>query len=91
MDAASAAVTTGVIVTIGRWSQGKGLEANVVIGGGVYAIMLGVLWNNSAGLASRIAELVLVSALLIYMVPIANKLGLLNGFNGKPTNPTRPT
>lgn len=75
MDATTSAVATGVIVTVGRWTQGKGLEAKVVIGAGFYAITLSVIASSQPDFAGKVAALVLVTALLIYMVPISKALG----------------
>jgi hypothetical protein len=77
MDATTAGVTTMAVVTVGRWSQGKGLEAKVVIGAGFYAVFLSVIENSQPKFAGQVAALVLVTALLIYMVPIAKSLGLI--------------
>lgn len=81
MDAASGAITTGVVVTVGRWTQGKGLEARVVIGAGVYAIILSSIAGSQPDFAGKIAVLVLVTALLIYAQPIAKSLGYTTGSN----------
>lgn len=98
MDATTTAVTTGLVVTVGRWTQGKGLEANVVIGAGVFAIGLSAISNSQPEFASKVGMLVLVSALLIYTVPITKSLGfqsinkVTTGTTGtRPTGTTRGT
>ncbi len=75
MDNTTAAVTTVIVVTAGRWSQGKGMEAKVVVGGGVYMIMLSVIDSGQPKLAGQIATLVLVTSLLMYAVPLFEKMG----------------
>jgi hypothetical protein len=75
MDATTSAVTTGLVVTVGRWSQGKGMEARVAIGAGILAVILSVIENGHPDLAGKFGTLILVSALMAYMVPIAKKLG----------------
>lgn len=81
MDAATGAITTGVVVTVGRWTQGKGLEASVVIGAGVYAIFLSSIAESQPQFAGQVASLVLVTALLLYVQPIAKSLGYTTGSN----------
>jgi len=75
MDNTTAAVTTVMVVTAGRWADGKGLEARVVVGGGVYMIMLSVISSSEPKFAGQIATLVLVGALLTYAVPLFEKMG----------------
>lgn len=74
MDATTAAVLTGTVVTVGRWSQGKGLEAKVVIGAGVFAIGLSAIAGSQPAFAGQFGALVLVGALLTYGIPIAKAL-----------------
>lgn len=85
MDATTSAVATGVVVTVGRWTEGKGLEAKVVIGAGFYAIVLSVIADSQPDFAGKIAVLVLVTALLIYMIPIGKALGYGGGGSSKIT------
>lgn len=85
MDAITAATTTAVIVIVGRWTQGKGLEAKIVIGAGFYAIMLSVIESSQPDFAGKIAALVLVTALLLYMIPITKALGYNTSKPGKYT------
>lgn len=75
MDNTTAAVSTVIVVTAGRWADGKGLEAKIVVGGGVYMIMLSVIDSGQPKLAGQIATLVLVTALLMYAVPLFEKMG----------------
>ena len=90
MDSTTAVVTTGVIVTVGRWTEGKGLEANVVIGAAIYALFLSAIGSSQPKFAGQMATLTLVGALFIYAVPIAKKMGFADTPLLK-TNPTKPT
>lgn len=92
MDASTSAVLTGTVVTVGRWSQGKGLEAKVVIGAGVLAIGLSALASSNADFAGKFGTLILVGALFTYAVPIAKALGTSNTTPNKTaTSGTVPT
>lgn len=79
MDNTTAAVTTVIVVTAGRWADGKGLEAKIVVGGGVYMIMLSVLNSSEPKFAGQVATLVLVTSLLMYAVPLFDKMGYGKG------------
>lgn len=82
MDNTTAAVSTVIVVTAGRWAQGKGMEAKIVVGGGVYTLMLSAIDSGQPKLAGQIATLVLVTALLMYAVPLFEKMGY--GSNAAP-------
>ena len=82
MNTTTAAVATGVVVTAGRWADGKNLDVRIAIGTGALAIGLAVLSGANEQLASRFAVLVLLGAVLVYPTParsngiiIAQKLG----------------
>ncbi len=76
MDTTTSVFLTGVVVTIGRWSEGKTLTIRIVVGAAVLAIFLSVLSNADEKLARGMAVLVLVTALLTYVLPITKKLAL---------------
>jgi hypothetical protein len=76
MDTTTSAVTSGLIVVAGRWAQGKGLDAKVLLGAGFMAIGLTVLASINEPLARGFSVLVLVSVLLTYGIPIFKKAGL---------------
>ena len=82
----NAAVLTGVTVTVGQWSQEKGLTINVVVGSTIYAVVLAGMNEISPDLASKFGILVLVIALFMYGPAIAWKLGMLD----KAKYPTAP-
>lgn len=75
MDTTTAAVTTGVVVAAGRWSQEKKVDAKIFVGTGIVAIFLAVIASNNEKLASQFAVLILVSAVLMYGVDIGKKIG----------------
>jgi predicted membrane channel-forming protein YqfA (hemolysin III family) len=75
MDTTTSVITTGVVVTAGRWSQEKPVEMRIFIGMGILAIFLAVMQASNNKLAEQFATLILVSAVLIYGVPIGKKLG----------------
>ena len=76
MNTTSSVVLTGVVVTAGRWAQGKGLTMHVVVGAGFLTIALAALSQVNEGLASQFGVLILVGAVLVYGVDIAKKTGL---------------
>lgn len=76
MNTTSTVVLTGVVVTAGRWSQGKGLTMRIVVGGTFLAIALAAMAEANADLASKFGLLVLAVAVLTYGVDIAKKTGL---------------
>lgn len=82
----NAAVLTGVTVTIGQWSQDKGLTINVVVGSTVFAIVLAGMNEVSPELAGKFGLLVMVIALFMYGPAIAWKLGMVD----KRKYPTAP-
>jgi hypothetical protein len=73
MSPTNAAVLTGVVVTVGRWSEGKPLSAKVVVGAAFLAIFLSVMPED---LGQGFAVLILLGAVLKYSVTIAQKAGL---------------
>ena len=83
--AAVPVVGTIAIVTLGRWADDKYIDMRYVVGSGVYATIVAFLEQGNSKLASQIAWLVFVSALLIYTIPVAGKLGLISygGFGAK--------
>lgn len=76
MNTTSSVVLAGLVVTAGRWSQGKELTMRVVVGGTFLAIALAAMGEANADLASKFGLLVLTAAVLTYGVPIAKKTGL---------------
>jgi hypothetical protein len=87
MDATTAAVATGIVVVAGEWTSGKGLTARAVIGSGIYCIILSVMDQSQPQFAGTFAALILVTACLLYVLPITKALGYPVGTTGgnKPT------
>lgn len=77
MDTMTSVVATGVTVTIGRWSQEKPVEIKTFVGIAAFAIFLSVMQASNSKLAEQFGTLILVSAVLIYGIPIGKKLGAL--------------
>ena len=76
IDTTTAVVATGIVVFAGQWAKkDEGPSIKLVGGGTVLAVILSVMSQADEKLASQFAVLILVSALLIYAVPIAKKLG----------------
>lgn len=75
MDTTTSVVATGVTVVAGRWAQEKPVSVQMFVGLGALAIFLSVMQAGNSKLAEQFATLVLVSAVLIYGVPIGKKLG----------------
>lgn len=78
MGPVDSAVLTGVVVSTGRWAQGKHLDMKLFTGAAVFAIFLSVMNAQSPDLASKFALLVLVAAVFMYGIPVSQKLGLVN-------------
>lgn len=76
MDTSTSALLTGVIVTAGQWSQGKGLTVRVILSAVFLAIMLTVLSQANEKLAKQFALLILVGAVITYTPSIIEKSGL---------------
>lgn len=74
MNTTTLAVATGVVVTAGRWSEGKGIELNVAIGATTFAVFLAVLQAANEKFAGQVALLILFAALFRYVPSIAPKI-----------------
>jgi hypothetical protein len=78
MDTTTSVIATGLVVTTGRWANEQSLGIKMFVGFGVLAIMLEIMAATNEKLAGQFALLILVSALLIYGVPIGKKIGGLD-------------
>lgn len=76
MNPTNALVLTGVVVTVGRWSQGKQINMRVVVGVTFAAISLAAIDSADPDLARAFGTLILVVALLTYGLDIVEKTGL---------------
>lgn len=78
MDTTTSVIATGLVVTVGRWSDEKKLDVKMFVGFGVLAVFFAVMQSANDKLAQQFALLVLVTAVLLYGVPIGKKIGGLN-------------
>jgi hypothetical protein len=70
MKSTTIMLTTALIVLIGRWSQGKGVEASVVVGGLFSALFLSFIDGSYPKLANGFAWLFFTGAVLTYLGPV---------------------
>lgn len=86
MDTTTATIATGLVVVVGRWSDEKKFDSKAIVGMGALAIFLALIGSENEKLASQFATLILTGAVLIYAIPIAEKLGggAKQGFGSKP-------
>lgn len=76
MDTTTAVFATGIVVFTGQWAKkDEGPSIKLVVGGMVLALILAGMSQANEKLASQFATLILVGALLMYVIPIAKKLG----------------
>ena len=73
MNTTNAAVGAGVLVTVGRWSEGDTLSVRVVVGVVFLAIILSILPPK---VANPFAALVLVAVAFRYLPGVIAKTGL---------------
>lgn len=76
MNTTNSAVLTGVVVTTGRWAEGKGVSIRVVTGAVILAVSLAVLGDVNSSFAEAMGALILVVAVMRYAVPIITKTGV---------------
>lgn len=74
MDTTTSIVGTSIVVTIGRWADEKQLDMRMFVGLAFVAIFLSIMENSNAKLAQQFGSLILISAILIYAIPISNKV-----------------
>ena len=77
MNTTSAVVLTGIVAAAGQWAQNKPLTIKTAVGGGILILMLAGLNEIDAGLAGKLAVLILVGALLMYGPAIFKKAGVI--------------
>lgn len=76
MNPANAAILTGVIVTLGRWSEGKKIDIRVVVGVTLLALFLSIMSQTQNKMATGFSLLIVIAALLKYTIPISKRLGI---------------
>lgn len=75
MSPQSLALLTGVVVIGGRIATGKKVTAKIVVSGLLLATFIAILAESREDFAKLFATLILVTALLVYAVPVFNNLG----------------
>lgn len=70
----TALVATGIIVTLGQWSKNEKVSIKTFVGMGALIVFLAVMQDINSKLATQFAMLILVSAVLIYGVPVGRKI-----------------
>lgn len=76
MDVSTEVVLTGIVVVAGQYAKKKKWpDIKFIVGSGVYLLFLTAIGSSQPELASKFGLLVLVTVLLIYIDPIAKKLG----------------
>jgi hypothetical protein len=70
-------VATAGIVAMGQWANDKPITIKFVVGSGVFAVALSIMGEANQKLAEQFGVLVMITAFLIYAVPVAQKLGLV--------------
>lgn len=75
MDVGTSVIGTGVVVTVGRWAQGKSLDIKQFVGIGVFAIGIAFVQQANQPFAEKFALMLFIAALMYYLVPITKKLG----------------
>lgn len=76
MDTSTSMILLAVVVTTGKWSQGKGLDIRVVIQAVFLAVMLAVLGESQPAFAKKFGVLILVGAVFYYVPSVLEKTGL---------------
>lgn len=76
MNTTDSVLITCAVVTAGKWAEKKKLDTHVIAGGAFLAVGLAVLDNAQPSLASGLAILIMVSALLRYGGSIVHGLGI---------------
>lgn len=70
MKASNIVLLTAIMVLLGRWSQGKKVEAKIVVGGIFAALLISLMDSSQPKLAKGFAYLFLTGASLTYLGPI---------------------
>jgi len=81
----SLGVGTMAIVIAGQWSKGNLVPIKVIVGSTVYILLLSFVDEANPKLARMFAILVLITALFLYIIPVFQGVGLLEG--GSKTKP----
>jgi hypothetical protein len=88
-DVSNTVFATGAIVVIGRWATDESLNVKIVTGGLFLALMLTAIANADENFARLFADLLLVSAIFTYGLPISRLIAITTGPATK-SAPTKP-
>lgn len=72
MKASSIVLVAALIVLLGRWSQGKKIEATIVVGGLFSALIISMIDGSQPKIAKGFAYIFLAVATLTYIGEILN-------------------
>lgn len=67
-------IATGLIVVLGQWVKSEEVSIKTFVGMGALIVFLAVMQDINSKLATQFAVLILVSAVLIYGVPVGQKI-----------------
>ena len=67
-------IATGIIVTLGQWVKKEKVSMKTFLGMGALVVFLAVLQDINSKLATQFAMLILITAVLIYGVPVGQKI-----------------
>jgi uncharacterized membrane protein YjjB (DUF3815 family) len=67
----------GTVAVLGRWISGKPVNARIITGTVVAALIVSIIGEADEGLGKGFAGIVLVSSLLVYGAPILEKTGVI--------------
>jgi hypothetical protein len=76
MNSSTIVLLAAVIVLIGKWSQGKKVNATIIVGGIFAALMISMMDSAAPSLAKGFAYLFLVTAFLTYANDIFKGVGI---------------
>lgn len=71
MDTTTSVVATGIVVSLGRWADGKDIPFKMFVGFGLMAVILTVLQGANQKFAEQFAVLILVASLFFYAPGLA--------------------
>lgn len=75
MNTTTSLIGTGVIVAIGKWARDEKLSVSIAVGVAGSAIILAIIHEADAELASQFALMIFLLAMFRYLPAIVEKLG----------------
>jgi|tagenome__1003787_1003787.scaffolds.fasta_scaffold20984420_10 hypothetical protein len=86
-DVTNTVFLTGAVVVVGRWAADEPLNVKIVTGGLFLALTLSAIGNANESFAALVADVLLVTAILSYGLPIATLIGATTGAKEPTTKP----